>query len=91
MLEEGTVLVREGHAGRALFFIEEGSLNVSVNGVDVSTVEKGACIGEVSLTVCDQTTATVKAASKVGPATVTTALAVTILSLSPSRSVLILL
>jgi len=66
VLEEAAVLVREGQVGRAIFVVEEGSLTVTVDGVEVSTLQKGACVGEVSLTISERATATVKAASKVG-------------------------
>ncbi len=66
--EPGTELIREGEAGRGLFLILRGAMNVtkSENGENVvlATLSSGDVFGEISLLSNEPTTATVTATEK---------------------------
>jgi len=64
VVEAGEIIIRQREVGRALFFIESGSLEVSVNGRQVCHMSGGESFGEVSLTISEFTTAQVKAVAK---------------------------
>ena len=48
VFEAGETIIRQREVGRALFFIESGSLEVSVNGRQVCHMSSGESFGEVS-------------------------------------------
>ena len=62
--EEGEVIVWEGQQGRGLYFIEQGSLEVTVGGREVRVMVPGECFGEVSLTISEVASAQVKVREK---------------------------
>uniref|UniRef100_A0A6U6BUJ7 Cyclic nucleotide-binding domain-containing protein n=2 Tax=Guillardia theta TaxID=55529 RepID=A0A6U6BUJ7_GUITH len=62
--EEGDVLVHQGSPGRSLFFIEQGTCHVIVNGLVVRTLGPGECFGEISLIMTEMATAEVIAMEK---------------------------
>jgi CRP-like cAMP-binding protein len=64
VFEEGEIVIKQRQVGRAMFFIESGSLQISVNGQEVRQVSGGECFGEVALTISEFTSAQVKAVSK---------------------------
>jgi CRP-like cAMP-binding protein len=59
----GTVLAREGHAGHEAFVIEEGTVDISVGGIKVTTAGPGELVGELALLLHDERQATVTAAT----------------------------
>jgi CRP-like cAMP-binding protein len=62
---DGQIIVREGDQGEALYIVKEGSVRVTTmrNGqqLELATLSRGACIGEVSLLSGRPRTATVVA------------------------------
>lgn len=61
-LAAGDTVVREGEAGRGLWILVSGALQVSKGGVSVNVVNRpGAVVGEISLLLNSPYTATVSA------------------------------
>ena len=61
----GEPLTNEGDFGHALFFIEEGTADVSTDGTTVGAIEPGDVVGEVAVLASGRRTATVVATSPV--------------------------
>jgi CRP-like cAMP-binding protein len=59
----GAVLTREGELAREAFVVIDGSADVHVGGVRVSTVGRGSLVGELGLVAGSRRTATVGARS----------------------------
>eukprot|EP00928_Gymnodinium_smaydae_P047459 TRINITY_DN31680_c0_g1_i1.p1 TRINITY_DN31680_c0_g1~~TRINITY_DN31680_c0_g1_i1.p1 ORF type:complete len:975 (-),score=246.53 TRINITY_DN31680_c0_g1_i1:76-2736(-) len=57
----GSVVVHQGEQGRYFFVLQEGKLEVDVDGVVVNTMESGSCFGANSLLYNCPRTATVRA------------------------------
>lgn len=62
-LKSGTVLAREGLAGHECFIIVEGTADISIKGDKVASAGPGEIVGELSLILHDERTATVTASS----------------------------
>ncbi|HZY68483.1 MAG TPA: cyclic nucleotide-binding domain-containing protein [Devosia sp.] len=61
-LEPGDVLIKEGDPGGDLYVLESGRLSVSRDGVTLATISAaGALIGEMSVLLGTENTATVRA------------------------------
>jgi len=60
-VKKSEVLINQGESGNEFYVVEEGLFNVSVNGTQVSTVERGMCVGELALIYDAPRAATVKA------------------------------
>jgi len=61
----GESLTAEGHFGHGLYFIEEGTADVSTNGTKIGAVEPGDVVGEVAVLASGRRTASVVATSPV--------------------------
>ncbi|KAF8370380.1 pkg-2 [Pristionchus pacificus] len=59
----GSILIRQGDAGNLMYVIEEGSVNVYVDGEQIRQMERGALFGELAILHHCERTATVQAAS----------------------------
>lgn len=59
--DRGTVLIEQGHSGREVFIIVDGSVTVSRNGEAVATLGPGEVVGEVAVLDRGRRTATVTA------------------------------
>ena len=64
-LREGTVITREGRAGREFFVLIEGTARVTKNGKTVGQLGPGDWFGEIALLTNSPRTATVTATSAV--------------------------
>ena len=64
-LREGTVITREGRAGREFFVLIEGTARVTKNGKTVGELAAGDWFGEIALLTNSPRTATVTATSAV--------------------------
>ena len=64
-LREGTVITREGRAGREFFVLIEGTARVTKNGKTVAQLGPGDWFGEIALLTNSPRTATVTATSAV--------------------------
>jgi CRP/FNR family cyclic AMP-dependent transcriptional regulator len=63
-LAAGEVLIAEGDPGGDLFVLESGKLNVERGGVTLATITaQGALVGEMSVLLGTENTATVRAAA----------------------------
>lgn len=61
-LAPGEVLIKEGDPGGDLYVLESGALSVERNGVKLATITaQGALVGEMSVLLGTESTATVKA------------------------------
>jgi CRP-like cAMP-binding protein len=61
-LAPGEVLIKEGDPGGDLYVLESGALSVERNGVKLATITaQGALVGEMSVLLGTENTATVKA------------------------------
>lgn len=63
LVEEGSVLTKEGTPGRECFVIADGKARVTIGGRKVGEVGPGECVGEMALLDGAQRTATVTAES----------------------------
>jgi CRP-like cAMP-binding protein len=61
----GESLTAEGQFGHGLYFIEEGTADVSTNGTKIGAVEPGDVVGEVAVLASGRRTASVVATSPV--------------------------
>src|SRR4029079_14745168 len=61
----GDSLTAEGQFGHGLYFIEEGTADVSTNGTKIGAVEPGDVVGEVAVLASGRRTASVVATSPV--------------------------
>jgi len=64
-LREGTVMTREGRAGREFFVLVDGTARVTRNGRKVADLKGGDWFGEIALITSRPRTATVTATSAV--------------------------
>ena len=64
-IAEGTVFVEQGDFGDCMYFIVDGMVEVIDGDTVESTLELGACVGEVGLVASLPRTRTLRAASKV--------------------------
>jgi CRP/FNR family cyclic AMP-dependent transcriptional regulator len=75
-LAAGEVLIAEGDPGGDLFVLESGKLNVERGGVTLATITaQGALVGEMSVLLGTENTATVRAAAPTAVRVVANALA----------------
>ena len=44
-------VVEEGEIGNEMYFLSEGRLRVSVQGITVTTLTRGACFGEIAVLI----------------------------------------
>ena len=70
-LREGTVITREGRAGREFFVLISGSAQVTKNGENIAELGAGDWFGEIALLTNAPRTATVTATSPVDVLVVT--------------------
>jgi CRP/FNR family cyclic AMP-dependent transcriptional regulator len=82
--DKGTVLTKQGDAGRECFVIADGSAAVEIDGRDVATVGPGDCVGEMALLDGGPRTATVTARTPMTMYVLTAAEFRTLLDASPS-------
>jgi CRP/FNR family transcriptional regulator, cyclic AMP receptor protein len=61
----GEALMSEGDFGHSLFLVEDGSAEVSVDGIAVGTVGPGEVIGEVAVLASGRRTASVVATTPI--------------------------
>jgi CRP/FNR family transcriptional regulator, cyclic AMP receptor protein len=64
-VREGTVLTREGKAGREFFVVISGTARVTKNGKKIADVGAGDWLGEIALLTDSPRTATVTATSPI--------------------------
>jgi CRP-like cAMP-binding protein len=64
-IREGTVLTREGKAGREFFVVISGTARVTKNGKKIADVGAGDWLGEIALLTDSPRTATVTATSPI--------------------------
>jgi CRP/FNR family cyclic AMP-dependent transcriptional regulator len=62
---EGTVLCRQGHPGRELFILVEGTVTVERNGAEVNRLGAGDFVGEGALVLSKPRNATITATSPI--------------------------
>ena len=75
-LAPGEILITAGDAGGELYILESGRLTVARDGVDIATIaEPGALIGEMSVLLGTENTATVRATTAASVRVVKDALA----------------
>jgi CRP-like cAMP-binding protein len=64
-VSEGMKLIGEGAAGYSFFVLREGTATVTIDGIEVRTLEPGDFFGELAILGDGRRTATVTAASPV--------------------------
>jgi len=60
-IKQSDVLINQGDDGNELYVIEEGTFDVFVDGILVTTIQRGICVGELALIYNAPRAATVKA------------------------------
>jgi CRP/FNR family transcriptional regulator, cyclic AMP receptor protein len=64
-IAEGSSLTVEGELGHSIFIIEEGTGDVTADGVKIDVVEPGSVVGEVAVLASGIRTATIVATSPI--------------------------
>jgi CRP-like cAMP-binding protein len=83
-VDKGTVLTKQGDAGRECFVIADGSAAVEIDGRNLATIGPGDCVGEMAVLDGGPRTATVTAQSPMTFYVLTAAEFRTLLDASPS-------
>jgi hypothetical protein len=62
--EDGGIIMAAGTQPESIFFVRSGAVVVTVNGEEVSRIEKGQCLGEVGLLLGERRIADVKSCGR---------------------------
>ena len=62
--EDGGIIMAAGTQPESIFFVRSGAVIVTVNGEEVSRIEKGQCLGEVGLLLGERRIADVKSCGR---------------------------
>ena len=89
-LREGTVLTREGRAGREFFVLVEGTAEVRRKGKKIADLGPGDWLGEIALITDSPRTATVTATSPVDVLVITERSFRTVVETMPSIALKVL-